>query len=670
MAEYVGAIVGLVAAGAHVGHRLYQALKSFKHAQDEFLALSNEITDFRLLLNAVEMALRNDTIPDEAITEIDLAGLLQQSHTTFNEVSTLLNEIQHVGTTGAKVKRRRWLINARKASALQVKIKNHKLLLSSLSQAHTSHMTAKIAISVNQVSASNDALMRGQAALQAESTALCRTMREIRQDISPELVECLQHVSESVQQLVDRNGHDDPGSKRMGNHLQENVRTRIEAEQAVTPEHVMRATLTITCETKLVCYPNCLCRCHLPSFVHLYTSRYLGRLLAGYSSLPGCLSWLRPCNEQSCRRNADPRRFQLHYVFPGWFLNYVARLHVTAQLAFLPLYVCLTTSVTRQEPAAIFDAIKAKNVHLTKKLLLDGDASICDVSSYGWGHMHYASFYCWGTRDCDMSMISILLDAGVDVDYEDRQGYRPIEIIVDDILMNKSIAGDPVRGISSQALADVRVVFRLSAEDMDDSYRDCKGLSHLHEVLLGIDKRHCSLGDCLLQGEITQDSINVADRRGRTPVTWAAEFGCADALRLFLEAGADPSQSGPAVCGFQPLLTLAISSPAAQRGDEQALETIRLLLQADADVNAKDGSGRAVIHMAAAKKNIEVLRIMDRYGGNKVDWRALTPKGESVVDIARLVGASSDFVALTKELWSARDEEEDLFWDATEYSLT
>lgn len=228
---------------------------------------------------------------------------------------------------------------------------------------------------------------------------------------------------------------------------------------------------------------------------------------------------------------------------------------------------------------------------------------------------------------------------------------RMVEIIIDDVLMNKSIDGNPVGDISSQALVDVRSVFRLSPEDMDSSYRDCKGLSHLHEVLLGIDKHHRALGDCLAQGEITPESINIADRRGRTPVTWAAEFGHADGMKLLLEAGADPSQSGPAVCGFQPLLTLAISSPAAQRGEKHALNTIRLLLQANADVNAKDGAGRAVVHMAAAKKNMQVLRIIEQHAGDKVDWRVLTPKGESVIDIAWLVGASSSFIALVEELW-------------------
>ncbi|KAK7398739.1 hypothetical protein QQX98_011883 [Neonectria punicea] len=319
----------------------------------------------------------------------------------------------------------------------------------------------------------------------------------------------------------------------------------------------------------------------------------------------------------------DPGKVQLHYIFPEWFLKYIARLRVTAHVTLVPLYVCITTPAVRQEPAAIFDAIKARNITATQRLLLSGDASIYDVSS------------------------------------------QPVEMIIDDILINNSIAGTPVGDLSSHVLADVRSAFRLSVEDLDGSYRDCKGLSHLHEVLLGIDQHHSTLSECLACGEITWESINTADRRGRTPVIWAAEFGHANALRLFLQAGADPSQCGPAVCRFQPLLTLAISSPAAQRGDVPALDSIRMLLQANADINAKDGSGRAVVHMAAAKKNILVLRIIEQHAGRKVDWRALTPKGESVVDIAQLISTPCGFLTFVQDLWTTEGCE-DVFWDAVE----
>ena len=78
----------------------------------------------------------------------------------------------------------------------------------------------------------------------------------------------------------------------------------------------------------------------------------------------------------------------MHYVFPGWFARYVACVHSAVWLTGIPLYVRITTTAARQEPAAIFDAVKARNMELTMSLLLDGAVSIYDASSYGWGLLH------------------------------------------------------------------------------------------------------------------------------------------------------------------------------------------------------------------------------------------------------------------------------------------
>ncbi|KAJ9641370.1 hypothetical protein H2199_005340 [Coniosporium tulheliwenetii] len=53
MAEFVSAIVGLLVAGAKVGDSLYALIDTLKDAPNEFLALSNEVTDFRVTLSRV-----------------------------------------------------------------------------------------------------------------------------------------------------------------------------------------------------------------------------------------------------------------------------------------------------------------------------------------------------------------------------------------------------------------------------------------------------------------------------------------------------------------------------------------------------------------------------------------------------------------------------------------
>lgn len=53
MAEFVSAIVGLPAAGAKVSGSIYTLIDTLKDAPNEFLALSNEVTDFQLILPRV-----------------------------------------------------------------------------------------------------------------------------------------------------------------------------------------------------------------------------------------------------------------------------------------------------------------------------------------------------------------------------------------------------------------------------------------------------------------------------------------------------------------------------------------------------------------------------------------------------------------------------------------
>lgn len=54
MAEFVSAIVGLIAVGAKVSDSIYTLIDTLKDAPNEFLALSNEVTDFQFQRRMVE----------------------------------------------------------------------------------------------------------------------------------------------------------------------------------------------------------------------------------------------------------------------------------------------------------------------------------------------------------------------------------------------------------------------------------------------------------------------------------------------------------------------------------------------------------------------------------------------------------------------------------------
>ncbi len=85
--------------------RLYQAVEAFKDAPDEFLALSNEIADFRLILNTVERALQHNLTPPAPLVSVDLETLVLRSNATLNRrlmLSSQRSEELSLGPDGAE----------------------------------------------------------------------------------------------------------------------------------------------------------------------------------------------------------------------------------------------------------------------------------------------------------------------------------------------------------------------------------------------------------------------------------------------------------------------------------------------------------------------------------------------------------------------------------------
>ncbi len=109
--------------------------------------------------------------------------------------------------------------------------------------------------------------------------------------------------------------------------------------------------------------------------------------------------------------------------------------------------------------------------------------------------------------------------------------------------------------------------------------------------------------------------IDVADRRGNTPLHWAARAGNTRLVQALLRHKA--RHTGNAA-GATPLL-LAI-----QNGHDHATA---LLLKNGADVNATNHYGRTPLHAAAATGNVPVAKqLLDGGAGiNALDWNGDTP---------------------------------------------
>jgi ankyrin repeat protein len=97
---------------------------------------------------------------------------------------------------------------------------------------------------------------------------------------------------------------------------------------------------------------------------------------------------------------------------------------------------------------------------------------------------------------------------------------------------------------------------------------------------------------------IAQGDVNAKDRRGATPLMYAASVGSIQAVKLLLAAGADAKAAN------------ALNATALMWGIGN-LEKVRLLVDAGADVNARSKQGMTPLLIAASNSgSIEIVRLL------------------------------------------------------------
>jgi ankyrin repeat protein len=119
---------------------------------------------------------------------------------------------------------------------------------------------------------------------------------------------------------------------------------------------------------------------------------------------------------------------------------------------------------------------------------------------------------------------------------------------------------------------------------------------------------------------------------GTTPLLRAAKTGDAKVVKLLLEHGANPLATAGRGGVTSILLAANVGTSESDRTGRRkteagAIETIRLLMKAGADINAADSQGRTAAHGAALWGLTEVIRFLHENGVdlNRKDSRGLTP---------------------------------------------
>ncbi|HEX6962492.1 MAG TPA: ankyrin repeat domain-containing protein [Lacipirellula sp.] len=125
---------------------------------------------------------------------------------------------------------------------------------------------------------------------------------------------------------------------------------------------------------------------------------------------------------------------------------------------------------------------------------------------------------------------------------------------------------------------------------------------------------------------------------GSTPFLLAARASDVPYMRLLLDVGADPTLANAVNC--TPLLAAA-GVGALENGDEpagmevEAVETVRLLLDLGANVNAVDDTGESAMHGAAYQSWPRVAGLLARRGADAKVWNRKNQLGWTPLMIAQ-----------------------------------
>jgi len=123
--------------------------------------------------------------------------------------------------------------------------------------------------------------------------------------------------------------------------------------------------------------------------------------------------------------------------------------------------------------------------------------------------------------------------------------------------------------------------------------------------------------------------VNAYSGDGFYPLGLAAFFGHPATVRLLLTRGADVAQ-----VARNPMQVQALHSAAAGK----SFETVRLLVEAGAPVNAKQHKGWAPLHEAVLSRDVEMTRYLLAHGA---DPKQQNDEGKSAIGLAAEAGEAA-----------------------------
>ena len=129
---------------------------------------------------------------------------------------------------------------------------------------------------------------------------------------------------------------------------------------------------------------------------------------------------------------------------------------------------------------------------------------------------------------------------------------------------------------------------------------------------------------------------------GATALLRAAKAGDVPAMKLLLAHGANPTL--PTATGITPIMAAAgngsvgLDTRGRYKSQEQAIDAVKTLLAAGADINAKDNNGQTALYGAATWGWNDLVKTL---AANKADLNVKDARGHTAADVAMGAAGSS-----------------------------
>ncbi|OAA52958.1 ankyrin repeat containing protein [Cordyceps fumosorosea ARSEF 2679] len=544
-------IVAVTTVAVQVGKLLTGLHEDWEALPGRVHALNNEIQDFTVVLNQVNIAAQERRLSHWGSRgHLSLHAVLARAEVNLLDIKAILDKI--VASSGSRKKAAIprlliWRKEQGRLAALQEMIRQVKSSLNVILGASNSHDMMHVRLQLEELSLKvqgpfpsydEPAVPNGfiEALFQEHNKSVKQSLHEkyAQVDARIDRVEAMtrtqstaMHTSQ-IQQIGPLYSASAPPARQ-------------NAVRQVSPVSAARIRANSTSvrvrlrQAQATCHPGCCCACHTersatsPSFLH----RMLGQVFIGYCGLPLLSS---NCDRDNCARKQIPTA-TMEYWFPlGFCWSQIVRLHLAYDANTGPsLQLSTLRQVSDSAPCVGF-ALNG-NTEGLKNLFQQGLASPRDWALYGQQY-----------ETCKFLMI-----AGAD------PTYRPIAKS-DDCPSDK--AGDIIlRGNLTRATTEI---LRIMAEGSD--YIERQNFNELHIIVLGL----CSQD---LEKTIRKrpHEVDVPDAAGRTPLQWAAARGDERAVITLLSWGADANHMDNK---FNTPLTLA--------ANQNQVICVRLLLEAGA----------------------------------------------------------------------------------------